>query len=75
MHLTNFEKAEDAVMKKLQYFDDEALQNICNQLYNAVGKEATDMIYLLLQKDPSKRPQSMDEVLKHPYFESLTIYV
>lgn len=75
MQLSNFEKAEDAVMKKLHVHDDNVLQAICDQLYSTVDKEAADLVLRLLQRDPMKRPNSMDEVLKHPYFESLTIYV
>uniref|UniRef100_A0A7S3Q7H5 Protein kinase domain-containing protein n=1 Tax=Chaetoceros debilis TaxID=122233 RepID=A0A7S3Q7H5_9STRA len=75
MHLPNFEKANDAIFKKLQNYDDEALQMVCNQLLTAVGREATDLVYLLLQKDPSKRPKSMEVVLTSDYFKALTIYV
>lgn len=75
MHLSNFEKAEDAVMKKLHLYDDSVLQSICNQLQTTVGTDATDLVRMLLQKDPAKRPKSMDDVLKHPYFEALTIFV
>jgi len=75
LHLTNFETPKDAVMKKLQLYDDNVLQAICDQLCGTVGKEATDIVYLLLQKDPAKRPKSMQEILKYPYFEKLNIYV
>ena len=73
--LSNFEKAPDAVMKKLYIHDDIVLTSICEQLYNTVGKEAADLAMLLLQRDPVKRPISMNEVLQHPYFRSSTIYV
>ena len=70
-HLTTFEKAEDAIMKKLYRYDDIVVQRICNQLENTVGKQASALVYLLLQKDPTKRPRSMEDVLEHPYFQEL----
>mmetsp|Transcript_1125 Transcript_1125/g.2036 ORF Transcript_1125/g.2036 Transcript_1125/m.2036 type:complete len:1002 (-) Transcript_1125:6842-9847(-) len=73
MHLTTFEKAEDAIMKKLYCYDDIVLQRICNQLEKTVGKQASDLVNLLLQKDPTKRPPSMEDVLVHPYFQVLTV--
>jgi len=45
------------------------------QIDNAVGKDAADLVSQLLQRDPSERPNSMDTVLKHKYFQSLTIYI
>lgn len=75
MQLSNFEKAEDAVMKKLHMHNGIVLQAICDQIYCTVGRDAADLVMKLLQRDPRKRPHSMDEVMKHPYFESLTIYV
>ena len=75
IHLTNFETPEDAVTKNLQHYDDHVLQAICNQLLSAIGREAADIVYLLLQKDPAKRPKSMKNVLSSPYFEKLLIYV
>jgi hypothetical protein len=64
-------------MKKLYIHDDRVLTSICEQLYNTVGKEAADLVMLLLQRDPVKRPISMNEVLEHPYItrRSSTIYV
>jgi hypothetical protein len=72
MQLTNFEKAEDAMIKKLHLYDDKTLQTICSQLNLSVGKEASDLVYMLLQKDPSKRPCSMGDVINHPYFQELS---
>jgi serine/threonine protein kinase/ankyrin repeat protein len=73
MHLTNFEKAEDAVIKKLYRYDNIVLQKICNQIDSTVGSRAADLVYLLLQKDPTKRPRSMEDVLEHQYFQELTV--
>ncbi len=73
--LPNFEKAEDAVLKKLLNYDSKALQKICDELRAVAGNDASDLARLLLQKDPSLRPKSMEEVLAHKYFQVLTIYV
>jgi len=75
INLTNFETPKDAVTKKLQHYDGKVLQAICNQILSTIGREAADIVYLLLQKDPAKRPKSMEDVLSSPYFEKLTIYV
>jgi len=75
MHLPNFEKADDAILKKLHCYDDDALRNICNHVNAVVGHDAADLIEMLLKKDPSERPQSMEEVLAHKYFQVLTIYI
>ncbi len=75
MYLSNFEKADDAIMKKLQNYDEDTLLMICNQLHKAVGKDASDLVYSMLQKDPKNRVKSMDQVLGSAYFKSLTIYM
>jgi Serine/threonine protein kinase len=73
MYLPNFEKAEDAIMKKLYRYGDDVLQRICAQVQITAGSQASDLVYLLLQKDPTKRPGSMQDILNHPYFEDLTV--
>lgn len=73
--LPNFETAEDAILKKLYSHDEETLRKICTQLNRVAGHDASDLVMLLLQKDPSLRPKSFEEVLAHKYFQVLTIYV
>ena len=75
MLLPNFEKAEDAILKKLHKHDANALRKICNQLTAVAGRDATDLVMSLLQRDPNLRPKSMEEILAHKYFQVLTIYV
>lgn len=75
MLLPNFEKAEDAILKKLHNYDGNQLRQICKQLNLVAGQEASDLVMKLLQKDPNLRPKSMEEILSHKYFEALTIYV
>ena len=75
MLLPNFEKADDAILKKLHTFNDKTLDNICTLVSNTAGPDAANLIAKLLQKDPSRRPKSFIEVLEHDYFQALTIYV
>jgi hypothetical protein len=37
-------------------------------VYSKVGKDAADVIFYLLQKDPRKRATSMKQILEMPYF-------
>ncbi len=73
--LPNFEKAEDAIIKKLCTFDDNTLRRIYAQVNHVAGCDAADLVMQLLQKDPSRRPKSFEEILSHKYFRVLTIYV
>lgn len=75
MLLPNFEKADDAILKKLHTYNDQVLDRICALVSSAAGPDATNLITKLLQKDPSRRPKSFKEVLEHDYFQVLTIYV
>jgi len=75
MNLPTFEKADDAIMKKLYFYNNEELEKICKKVESCVGVDAADLIRKLLQKDPRNRPQSMDEVLSHVYFHSSVIYI
>lgn len=75
MLLPNFEKAEDAIIKKLRTFDDNTLRRIYTQVNHVAGCDAADLVMQLLQKDPSRRPKSFEEILSHKYFRVLTIYV
>lgn len=68
LYLPNFETPHDAIMKKLYKYDANTLQMICNQVYSKVGKDAADVIFYLLQKDPRKRATSMKQILEMPYF-------
>jgi serine/threonine protein kinase len=61
MALPNFEKAEDAILKKLHKYDDDSLGVICNQLKTVAGEEVADLVHKLLQKDPKLRPKSFGE--------------
>jgi len=73
--LPNFEKADDAILRNLHNYDNQALKNIVLQVDKVIGKDAADLVSKLLQRDPSARPESMDAVLKHKYFQKLTIYI
>ena len=75
MHLPNFEKADDAILKKLIAFDHKVLKQILDQVYQVAGLDAADLISKLLRKNPKDRPKNMEEVLNHQYFQVLTIYV
>lgn len=75
MHLPNFEKADDAVLKKLIAFDNAVLKHILDRVYHVAGLDAADLISKLLRKNPRDRPKNMEEVLNHQYFQVLTIYV
>ena len=75
MNLPTFEKADDAIMKKLYFYNNEELEKICKKVESCVWVDAADLIRKLLQKDPRNRPQSMDEVLSHVYFHSSVIYI
>jgi ankyrin repeat protein len=75
MDLPTFEKADDAIMKKLFFYNDLDLEKISNKVEACVGEDAADLIRMLLQKDPRNRPQSMDEVLSHAYFRSIMINI
>jgi serine/threonine protein kinase len=73
MNLPTFEKADDAIIKKLYYYNNMELEKICEKVESRVGEDAADLIRMLLQKDPRNRPQSMDDVLSHAYFRSTII--
>ena len=75
MDLPTFEKADDAIMKKLFFYNDLDLEKISNKVEACVGEDAADLIRMLLQKDPRNRPQCMDEVLSHAYFHSIMINI
>lgn len=68
--LPNFEKADDAIISNLYLYDKNSWRKIRQQVSEAVGEEAADLVARLLHPDPGRRIQSMDRILKHKYFDS-----
>mmetsp|Transcript_10687 Transcript_10687/g.13516 ORF Transcript_10687/g.13516 Transcript_10687/m.13516 type:complete len:1019 (+) Transcript_10687:228-3284(+) len=69
--LPNFEKASDAHLRNLHQYDDEALNKIYEAAKRVSGENAANLLESLLQPKPENRPQSMNEVLSHKYFNEM----
>ena len=73
MLLPNFEKADDAIMKNLFKYNQSTLKSICEQLERIAGADAAELAMKLLQKNPTRRPKSFEDILDHDYFKAITI--
>jgi serine/threonine protein kinase len=67
-YLPNFEKSEDAHIRNLYNFNTSVLQNICD-LVRDIDEDASDLVSLCLQPDPSRRI-SVADILGHRYFST-----
>lgn len=68
VYLPNFEKAEDALLYNLSSYNLSKLKKIHDQLQEAVGRSAADLVSRLLNPEAEERLSSFDEIMRHPYF-------
>jgi len=54
-------------------YDRETAKKIREQIHALIGEDAADLVARLLHPDPTCRPISMGEVLRHQYFHSSTM--
>jgi Serine/threonine protein kinase len=69
--LPNFERAEDAHLKKLYQFDHTSLRKIEVAARKVISAKAANLLIKCLQPIPEDRPSNMDEILRHPYFDDI----
>jgi serine/threonine protein kinase len=67
--LPNFERPEDAHLKRLYNYDMAALQKIVAATRKTSGHLAAELLEKCLQPFPENRPQSMESILNDPFFQ------
>jgi hypothetical protein len=70
--LPNFERPEDAHLKRLYFYDQVALKKIVTAALKTSGLLAAELLEKCLQPFPENRPQSMELIMNDPFFQVKT---
>ena len=67
--LPNFERPEDAHLRRLYHYDTVALEKIVAAALKTSGLLAAELLEKCLQPFPENRPQSMESIINDPFFQ------